>query len=164
MRPIPNSVREHISNAEYYLEAAEKHPVPTRNAVYILLLLTGWENIALADAELGAWAKKDDVDKKMYKSHASKHKKTPEIRRIILGPRGTKPKVVSYSTGRDFEKLRMACQFGSNTESVEVKEIFKSGWHLDGLRNKLIGEIKWIRILTGAYEILERRKDTNRVP
>lgn len=159
MRLMPDSVREHISNAEYYLEAAEKHPVPTRNAVYILLLLIGWENIALADAELGAWAKKDDVDEKMYKSHASKHRKTPEIRRIILGPLGTKPRIIRFSTGRDFEVLRTACQYGSNTEGKEVKEIFKSGWHLDRLRNKLIGEIKWIKTLTSAFEIVERRKD-----
>ena len=154
MKPIPNSIKESISNAKYYLEAADKHPAPTKDAVHILLLLIGWENIVIADEELGAWAKEEDVDKKIYKNHARKFRKMPEVTRIILGQTGTKTKEVRFSSGKDFQELRIACQYGSNTETKEVRELFKSGWHLDSLRNRLIIKIRWIERLVSAYEKL----------
>lgn len=161
MKPIPNSIKEHISNAKYYLEAADKHPAPTKDAVHILLLLIGWENIVIADEELGAWAKEEDVDKKIYKSHARKFIKMPEVTRIILDSTGTKTREFRFSSGKDFEELRMACQYGSNTET-EVRELFKTGWHLDRLRNGLISKIGWIKVLVSAYEGLNRRKDAQK--
>jgi len=56
--------------------------------------------------------------------------------------------------GHDFEELRMACQYGSNTESKDVQQIFKSGWHLDGLRNGLINKIKWTEMMLKIYNEL----------
>lgn len=157
MKKMPNSIREHVLNAEYYLEAADKHPSPTKDAVHTLLLLTGWENIVIADEELKAWVKKDEVDDKVYKSHARKFRDIPEVTRIIISPTG-KPKEVRFSTGRDFEALRMACQYGSNTETKDVRELFKSGWHLNKLRNGLISKIGWIKVIISAYEELEKER------
>lgn len=65
MKPIPDSVKAHISNARYYLEAADKHPAPTKDAVHTLLLLVAWENIVIADTELSAWANEADVDERI---------------------------------------------------------------------------------------------------
>lgn len=159
MKAIPDSVKAHISNARYYLEAADKHPSPTKDAVHILLLLTGWENIAIADEELSAWAREEEVDERLYKSHAVKYKKVPKVTRIILGPSGTKPREITFSGGRNFEELRMACQYGSNTEGKEVRELFKKGWHLDGLRNGLIHRIGWVEMMVGIYEKLDSKND-----
>lgn len=151
MKKIPKSVSDHIANAKYYLEAADKHPQPTQNAALILLLLVGWENIAIADHELGAWATDTNMDPQIRKSHAAKFKDLPSVTRTILGPSGTPPKDVEFSTGHDFEELRMACQYGSNTESKDVSQIFKSGWHLDGLRNGLIQKIQWEEMMLKVY-------------
>jgi len=163
MKPIPNSIKERISHAKYYLEAADKHPAPTKDAVHILLLLIGWENIAIADEELGAWAKEEDVDKQIYKSHARKFRKMPEVTRIILGSTGTKTREERFSSGKKFEKLRMVCQYGSNAETKEVRKLFKSGWHLDSLKNKLVSKIRWIETLVIAYEELNKRKDAQKI-
>lgn len=155
MKKMPNSIIEHILNAEYYREAADKHPAPTKDAVHILLLLIGWENIIVADEELKAWATEADVDEKVYKSHARKFRNIPEVTRIIIGANG-KAKEVRFSSGRDFEELRMACQYGSNTETKEVRELFKTGWHLDRLRNGLISKIGWLKTMIAAYEALDK--------
>ena len=154
MKKIPKSVSEHIANAKHYLEAADKHPAPTQNAVLILLLLIGWENIVIADHELSAWANEANLDPQIRKSHALKFKDLPGVTRIILGPKGTIPKEVNFSTGHDFEELRMACQYGSNTESKDIAKIFKSGWHLDNLRNGLINKIGWEEMMLKIYNDL----------
>lgn len=154
MKPIPESVKERISNAEYYLEAADKHPSPVQEAVHILLLLVAWENIVIADAELEAWAGEEDIDEKVYKDHAHKFKDAPEITRNILGPNDTKPREVKFSTGREFSELRMACQYGSNTESKDVEQIFKTGWDVDNFRNTLIEKIGWVEAMVKTYEKL----------
>lgn len=152
MKPIPDSVRDHINNAEYYLTAAGKLPSPTQDAAHILLLLIGWENITIADEELNAWATGEDVDKKIYKDHARKFKNAPEVLRVIVGSSGTPAKEVRFQTGRDFEELRLACQYGSNTESKDVAKIFSRGWHADGLERELGNKIKWLRTILGAYK------------
>jgi hypothetical protein len=152
MKPMPDSIQAHISNARYYLDAANKHPAPTQDAVHILLQLIAWENIVIADEELSAWATEDDVDERLYKSHATKYKAVPEVLRVILGPSGTPPREIRYSSGRNFEELRMACQYGSNTEGKEVKELFKKGWHLDELRNGLIGKIEWVELFIKIHQ------------
>lgn len=154
MKPIPDSVEEHISNARYYLEAADMHPSPTQDAVHILLLLTGWENIAIADAELDAWASEEDVDKKIDKDHAHKFKDAPTITRVIVGQSDTKTRVINFSDGRSLAELRMACQYGSNTESKDVREIFKTGWQVDTFRNVLIGKIEWVEKMLKIYRQL----------
>lgn len=152
MKQIPNSVIEHISNAKYYLAAADKHPAPTQNAVLILLLLVAWENIVIADHELSAWATETLADPNIRKSHAAKLKDIPVVKRIIVGPKGTVPKEIDFSTGHDFEELRMACQYGSNTESKDVQKIFQTGWHLDELRNGLINKISWVEVVLKAQQ------------
>jgi len=156
MKNIPKSVSEHIANAKYYLDAADKHPQPTQNAALILLLLVGWENIVIADHELGAWANQADIDPQIRKSHAAKLKNVPDVTRIIVGSSGMPPKEIVFSTGHDFEELRMACQYGSNTESKDVSQIFKTGWHLDELRNGLIEKIKWEETMLEIYQNLPK--------
>jgi hypothetical protein len=151
MKQIPKSVDEHISNARYYLSAADKHPAPTQNAVLILLLLVAWENIVLADHDLSSWASETNTSPEMRKSHSAKLQKLPAVTRIILDPKGSPSKEITFSTGHDFEELRKACQYGSNTESKDVQQIFKSGWHLDGLRNGLINKIEWTEMMLEIY-------------
>lgn len=152
MNAIPESIKDHISNAKYYLKAADQHPSPTQAAAHIQLLLVAWENIVIADAELTAWVDEDSVDEKIYKDHARKFKDAPKITRIILGPRGVEPREIEFSTGKEFSDLRMACQYGSNTESKDVNEIFKTGWHVDGFRNALIERIEWTEKMVEIYE------------
>ena len=154
MKKIPNSVYDHIANAKYYLDAADKHPQPTKDAVLILLLLVGWENIAIADHDLSVWVSDTNTDPSIRKSHAPKLKKLREVTRIILGPSGTAPKEVKFATGHDFEELRMAVQYGSNTESKDVSKVFKTGWHLDDLRNGLINKISWTEMMLEIYKKL----------
>lgn len=158
MKKIPKSILDHISNAKYYREAADKHPTPTQDAINILLLIIGWENIVIANEELKSWATNVKVAGSFYKSHSVKLKKIPQVTRIVLGPSGTKPVEINVSKGKDFEKLRMMCQYGSNTETKEVKELFKSGWHTDGLRNGLIAKIRWVEMLIEIYEDLIKQK------
>lgn len=159
MKPIPDSVKAHISNARYYLEAADKHPAPTKDAVHTLMLLVAWENIVIADTELSAWANEADVDERIYKSHATKYKELPQVTRTILGPSGTPPKEVKFSSGRDFEELRMATQYGSNTEGKDLRVLFERGWHLDGLRRGLINKIEWTEMMVDIYEKLDKESD-----
>ncbi len=152
MKPMPDSVKDHISNAHYYLKAAAKFPPPTQNAAHILLLLISWENIVIADSELSAWATRSDVNPQVYKDHAHKYKDAPEIHRIILGPSGTKPREIRFSSGRDFAELRLACQYGSNTESKKVSTIFNRDWDADDFQRALVSKIGWIEALIGIYE------------
>ena len=152
---MPKSIREHTSNAEYYLSAANKHPTPTRNAVQILLLLIGWENIVIADEELNAWVRKEGVASAVYKSHARKLKDIPEVIKVIINSNG-KGKKISFSSGRKFKKLRLMCQYGLNTGNKAVADLFKSGWHTDKLRNGLISKIGWLKVYITAVESMEK--------
>lgn len=152
MKALPDSIKAHASNARYYLEAADRLPAPTRDAAHVLMLLIGWENIVIADEEMSAWANQADVDEKIYKSHSTKYKDLPEVTRTILGPSGTPPRTVRFSSGRNFEELRMVCQYGSNTEGKNVRELFNRGWHLDRLRNGLINKIGWVEMQIKIYE------------
>lgn len=152
MKPIPDSVHHHLANARLYADAATKFLLPTNNAPHISLLLTAWENVAIAEAELNAWAREEDVDEKIYKDHAHKFKDAPIITRVILGPSGTKAREITFSSGRDFSELRLACQYGSNTESKNVADIFAKGWFTDDFQNSLANKIKWIDTMINIYE------------
>ena len=95
MKRIPKSVKEHISNARYHLEAANQFPSPIRDADKISLLLTARENIKIAEEELHAWAQGAKPTEDLYKSHAYKLRDvrdTYSIKRIILGKPGTPAK------------------------------------------------------------------------
>lgn len=154
MNAIPTSVKDHISNARYYLEAADKFRPPTRNAAHILLLLIAHENIEIAKEELISWAQKTTPNKELYKSHAYKFKKARPITQIISGQKGVPPKTCTYSTGADFAKLLLICRYGFKTGSKALKLIFNRGWHTDSFRNSLIGNIKWEEMMIGIYESL----------
>src|SRR3972149_7645369 len=95
-----SSIKDRISNARYFLEAADKHPSPTKDAVHILLLLIGWENIALAREELSAWANKSNIAKDIYKSHVKKLERLPGVTRITIDKKG-KPHEKEYRSGKD---------------------------------------------------------------
>jgi len=77
MKKIPKSVKDYISNAKYYLEAANQFPSPTRDAVKISLLLTARENIKIAEEELHTWAQGSKPTKDLYKSHYKKKSALP---------------------------------------------------------------------------------------
>lgn len=152
-RPISQAVYDRIANARYYLEAADKHPQPTRDAVHALLLLTAWENIEIADQELGAWVREDEVDARLYKDHRHKLKDAPVITRVIIGKPGTGTPVreVNYSTGKGFKKLREICLYGS-ADQKDLSKLFRSGWHLDGFRRGLVWRIQWVELFVKIHE------------
>jgi hypothetical protein len=152
MKPIPKSVKEHISNAQHFLDAAKKFPPPTDGSVQILLLLVAWENITIADKELSAWADGGLTDTKLHKDHATKLKDAPEIVRVILGPAGAKAREITISTGHDLAALRLACQYGSDIDSKDVKELFARGWHTDTFRRALIEKIQWVEMEVSMQE------------
>lgn len=158
MRKVPTSIKDHVSNARYYLEAGDEFPSPTRDAVRILLLLTAWENIQIAKEELSAWARKDIPSEKLYKDHAYKFRKAPPplITRVISGPQGTPAKTKTYSSGADFRRLLSLCRYGHKTGSKQLGSIFKRGWHLSSFRNSLIRKIEWEEMMINAYEGLSR--------
>jgi hypothetical protein len=153
MKAIPDSAKDHISNARYYLEAANKLPPPTKDAAHILLLLISWENIVIADKELSAWATDKAIDPKIRKDHETKFKDAPEILRVIVGAPGahTPARKIRFSSGKELTDLRLACQYGSTTESKAVREIFKTGWHADDFRRQLEAKIKWVEMLHEIY-------------
>jgi hypothetical protein len=152
---VPVTIKDRVANARYYFDAAGKLPRPTQDAAHILLLLVGWENIAIADAELNAWANGDTAAERLYKDHASKLHGAPEILRVIIGPSGTKPREIRFTTGRDFAELRLACQYGSSTESKSVQQIFERGWHPDSFQRELKSKIEWVELFIGQYEKLD---------
>lgn len=155
MKKISASVKEHISNARYYLDAANKFPSPTRDAVRILLLLTARENIKIAEEELHAWAQGSKPTKDLYKSHAYKLRDVRDsysIDRIILGTPGTPAKTVSYKSGADFEKLHQICRYGLKGNSKDLSSIFSQGWHSDAFERALISKIGWEEMMVKIYE------------
>ena len=157
MKKIPKSVKEHISNAHYYLKAANKFPSPTFDAVRISLLLTARENIKIAEEELHAWAQGSKPAKDLYKSHAYKLRDVRDsysIDRIILGKPGTKAKTITYKSGKDFEKLYQICRYGLRGDSKQLDLIFKRGWNSDAFERALISKIKWEEAAIGMYENL----------
>lgn len=161
MRKIPTSIKDHISNARYYLEAGDKFPSPTRDAVLILLLLTAWENIQIAKEELSAWAQKDIPSKKLYRDHAHKFGKASSlITRVILGPQGTPAKTETYSSGADFKRLLSLCRYGYKGDSRQLDSIFKRGWHLNSFRNSLIRRIEREEMMINIYEGLSSPRPT----
>lgn len=147
---IPESIKDYISNAKYYLGAARELPFHTHNAARILLLLVAWENIVIADKELDSWAFKTPANDKLYKDHLFKFTDAPEIYRVVLGKKGTKAQEKKFSTAKDLTDLRIACQYGTNTESKNVAEIFRTGWIPDDFERKLESKIKWTE---GAMQI-----------
>ena len=157
-KKIPNSIKDHLSNANCYLESAKKFPYPTCDAVRMLLLLTAWENMKIAEEELSAWVRQTTPSKKLYRSHAYKFQKAPQIDRIILGPRGTSPETIIYASDSDFEELISICRYGPKTGSKDLTSIFKRGWNLDTFQNSLIDRINWENTTVKMYEDLMNRK------
>ena len=156
MRKIPTSVKDHISNANYYLEAANIVSHRTSAAVHILLL-TAWENIKIAEEELHSWAQKIPTANGLYKSHAYKFRnirRSKSIDRIVVGPPGTQPQTTSYSTGTDFEKLLYICRYGPKGGSKELASIFGKGWFPDDFHRSLISKIKWEEAAVKMFESL----------
>lgn len=155
---VPNEIKQFTSNARYYLEAADKHPSPTKDAAQILLLTISWENIVLADKKLHSWAMKNEgIDPKLQKSHEAKLdavSKDAYISRVIVGTPGlgTPTKQIDYRSGDELSKLRMICQYGKDNETHEVAEIFHSGWHSDDFRRSLQNKIEWTEMLLSIYE------------
>jgi len=154
---VPTTIKQHLKNAKYYLDAANKLPPPTQDAGHILFLLIGWENIAIADSELSAKAQGSEVSKELYKDHAQKFKGAPEVLRVIVGKPGTHTPAqeIRYSTPEDFTKLRQICQYGLSGGSKDIQEIFDRGWHADDLRRALANKIGWVEMLITIYEELD---------
>jgi hypothetical protein len=153
MTQIPKHIKDYASNANYYIEAAEKFTYPSHQAVR-LLLLTAWENIKIAEEELNSLIQKTIPSKKLHKSHAYKFEKAPPIARVEVGLPGTKAKNTFYKSAKDFENLISICRYGSKTGSRELKLMFKNGWFLDHFESSLISKIKWYETSVKMYEEL----------
>ena len=156
MRKIPTSVKDHISNANYYLNAANKFPSPACDAVKILFLLTSWENIQTAEEELHSWAQRTTPAKELYKSHAYKFRnigKSKSIDRIIVGSNG-KSKTITYHSGSDFQKLLFICRYGPREGSKDLGLLFGRGWFCDDFERSLVSKIKWEETSIKMFESL----------
>jgi len=156
MKKIPNSVKDHISNANYYLDATKPFPSPKCDAVRVLLLLTAWENIKIAEEELHSWAQQTKPAEELYKSHAYKFRdvrKSKSIDRIIILSSGT-AKTITYATGTRLGKLIEICRYGLNGGEKELASIFSKGWYSDDFERSLVSKIKWEETMVKIYEKL----------
>ena len=156
MRSIPKSIKEHISNANYYFEAANRIPPRFFVAVRILLILTAWENVQIAEEELSAWAQRTKPTKKLYTSHAYKFRnvrKSKSIDKIVINSQG-KVDTTSYATDSDFEQLLQICRYGPKAGNKELGVVFKTGWFSDDFERVLASKIKWEENIVEMYENL----------
>ncbi|HET9174033.1 MAG TPA: hypothetical protein VFN56_01990 [Candidatus Saccharimonadales bacterium] len=158
---VPDEIRQFVSNARYYLEAADKFPSPTKDAAQILLLTISWENIIIADKKLHGWAVKEKLDPKLLRSHEAKLdeiSKDSHILRVIVEQPGKHipVKKVKYETGAQLQKLREICQYGADDETHELATLFYRGWHSDSFRRSLHNKIEWTELTIRIYEELEQ--------
>jgi hypothetical protein len=156
---VPNEIKQFVSNARYYLEAANKFPPPTKDAAHILLLITSWENIVIADKQLHAWASGGQVDPKLLRDHEAKLdeiSKDSYVQRIIVGPagKGIPAQEIKYATGKELKELRELCQYGSSSETHEVSKLFARHWFSDDFRRGLVNKIEWTEMSIDIYEKL----------
>ena len=145
MTQIPKHIKDYASNANYYIEAAEKFTYPSHQAVR-LLLLTAWENIKIAEEELSGWAQKTLPSEKLYRSHEYKLRKSPLIDNIIVKSTGI-AETTTYATDAQFKQLHQICRYGTKTGSKELSKIFKRGWFLDDFERSLVSKIKWEELM-----------------
>lgn len=155
---VPESVKQFLSNARYYLEAAEQLPPPTKDAAHILLLITAWENVVIADKQLHAWALGENIDPKLLRDHEAKLKEINErayVERVIVGPPGkhVPAQEIDYA-GSQLKKLRELCLYGSDNETHEVAKLFRRHWFSDDFRRELVNKIKWTEMSIRIYEKL----------
>ena len=162
-RKITDSVYAHISNARYYLNAAQRLPSPISDGVRILLLLTSWENIKIAEEELHAWAQGSKPRVLIYKSHRLKFEDVwKPIVRVILGPRGTPAKQVEYSTAKQLEKLLEVCRYGPKDGSRELAPYFERRWFTDGFQRGLESKIGWQETYIEAIKHLRKLEEADK--
>ncbi len=157
MKKIPSSVKDHISNTRYYIQAANSLPTRKWNAIRILLLLTARENIKIAEEELSAWAQKTLPTKKLYRDHAYKLRdvrKSKSIDRIILGSLGTPARTFSYSSGVQLAELLKICRYGHKTGTKKLESIFEQGWHSEDFQRALEIKMDWENMMVDIYEKL----------
>lgn len=158
MPRVPNEIRDCISNAEYYLEAADRLPDKKENAAHIFLVILAWENLGRARKKLSNWAQKNN--KKLPNDHAV-NLEDPEkfkgsgcyISHIVIKP-GVPALQKDYCTGEELKKLRIICQFGDTGASKNIRKIFASGWHVDRFREFLRRQIDWEKLWLEYYENL----------
>jgi len=158
---VPDDIKQFVSNARYYLEAANKLPPPTKDAAHILLLITAWENIIIADRQLHSWATNEPINPKLLKDHEAKldeMSKDSYVQRIIVGPsgKGTPAKEIKYATGIELKKLRSLCLYGSSNETHEVAKLFERHWFSDSFRRSLVNKTEWTEMSIRIYEELEQ--------
>lgn len=156
MAKVPELILQYLSNAEYYLEAADKLS-PPQGAAHILLLIAGWENAVLAEQELSSWSTRQPITPKIHKDHATKLDfidPQAHILRVIVGEPGTHTpiKEVYYKTGKELKGLMELCRYGSATETRDVRELFRRHWFADSMRNNLSQKIERIRFWVPLYE------------
>lgn len=155
MKKIPKHIEDYASNANYYIEASEKFVYPNHQAVKLLLLLTAWENIKIAEEELSAFIQKTIPVKELHKSHAYKFIKAPGIARVEVRSKGMKAINTFYKSPEDFEKLIYICRYGPKSGQRNLNLIFKNGWFLDHFENSLISKINWYNISVKMYKEFE---------
>jgi len=156
---VPSEIKHYASNAQHYLDAAGMFPEPINPAVEILLLITGWENIIIADKKLSEMASGLKIDTKVLKDHETKLNEIDEnsrISRVIVGPpgKGIPAVTTDFKTGAELKRLRQICMFGDPTESHDLKYVFRKYWHTDNFSRGLRNKIKWTEMLIKIYEEL----------
>lgn len=159
---LPISIKEHISNANYYLNAEGKIPSRTFDAIRISLLLTAWENVQIAEDELSSWVECTPLVQKLYKSHAYKFRnvrKSKSIDQISINLQG-KAETTTYATGDDFKRLLQICRYGFETGTKELSKIFKTDWYFEEFKRALISKIKSREKIVEIYENLLNSEDT----
>ena len=151
---LPVSIKERISNANYYLDAASRIPLRGFEAIRISLLLTAWENVQIAEEELHSWAQQTPPAQKLYTSHAYKFRnirKSKSIDRIVINSRG-KAETTSYVTASDFERLLQICRYGFKNGTRDLAVVFKSGWFFEDFERALVSKIRWEETSVKMYE------------
>jgi hypothetical protein len=149
---VPDEVKQFTANARLYLEAAFKFPPPTNNAVHILLLIYGWENVVLADSKVHAWAMSEDINPKLLRDHETKLNKVSKdayIQHFINGEE------VRYSTGIQLKKLREICMYGLSDDTKNVANLFREHWFSDNFSRSLKNKVEWTEMSIKAFEALD---------
>lgn len=105
MAHVPQKIYERIATAKKLYDASTKFPPPTNYAAEILLLISGWENVILAEKELEAWARGEAIDPKLLRDHIAKLNEVDEhsyVLRVIVSPpgKGIPAKEVYYRDGK----------------------------------------------------------------
>lgn len=148
---LPTSVRAYLRSSRSALEDSAALPGAFKhNATRYRLLIDAWELLELADAELKQVIGSQPVAAKVYKDHAAKLHKAPDITHIVIV--GGKPYITKYTTAKAKAKLRETLTYGKNDTSRD--KLFERGWHFDAFARRVNSRLSLTEITVQAIEEL----------